>query len=41
MSLVTSTPTKWKIPLLRSFGLGRRGGYKDVAPTALDVARLI
>ena len=28
MSLVTSTPTKWKIPLLRSFGFGRRGGYK-------------
>lgn len=29
------------MPLLRSFGFGWRGGYKDVAPTALDAARLI
>ena len=41
MSLATSTPTKWKMPLLRSFGFGWRGDYKDFAPTALDAARLI
>jgi len=41
MSLVTSTSTKGKMPLLRSFGVGWRGGYNDVAPTALDAARLI
>jgi hypothetical protein len=41
MSLVTSTPTKREMPLLRSFGFGWRGGYNDVAPTALDATRLI
>jgi hypothetical protein len=29
------------MPLLRSFGFGWRGGCNDVAPTALDAARLI